>query len=143
MAKIVNLLGIRKKAILCRIKTMGDYSYTIMIGITEAQEKELDELNSITIDNKLISKDNIYCYGEIDINNEQDVQYLKKFNIINLDAENPIHSNYNYEEGNVLIEGRVVITRPTWDVIEWFKYNYMLIGKPKRVLIYKCKKHDL
>ena len=143
MAKLVNLLGIRTKAMLCRTKTMGELVYTVMREITGAQEKEIDELKSVTIDNKIISKDNIYCYGEIDINNEEDIKYLQKFNIINLDAENSIHSGYDYEKGNVVIEGKIAMMRPTWDVIEWFKYNYMLIGKPKRVIIYKCKKHDL
>lgn len=143
MAKVVNLFGIRKKAILCRTKYMGEYTYTVMKEITESQEKELDDLESITIDNKIISKDNIYCYGEIDISNKEDIDYLKKFNIINLDAENNIHANYDYEKGNVLIEGNIAKMSPIWDVIKWFKYNYLLIGKPKRIIIYKCKKCDL
>lgn len=143
MAKVVNLFGIRKKAILCRTKYMGEYTYTVMKEITESQEKELDDLESINIDNKIISKDNIYCYGEIDISNKEDIDYLKKFNIINLDNENNIHVNYDYEKGNVLIEGNIAKMSPTWNVVEWFKYNYLLIGKPKRIIIYKCKKCDL
>lgn len=143
MAKIVNLLGIRKKAMLSRIKTMGDYIYTVMQEITEQQEQEIDDLESVSLDGKVISKDDIYCYGIIDINNEEDVRYLKKFNIINLDAENNIHTGYNYEKGNVLIEGNIAKMSSTWNVIEWFKYNYVLIGKPKRIIIYKCRKHDL
>ena len=143
MAKVVNLFGIRKKVILCRTKYMGEYTYTVMKEITESQEKELDDLESINIDNKIISKDNIYCYGEIDISNKEDIDYLKKFNIINLDNENNIHVNYDYEKGNVLIEGNIAKMSPTWNVVEWFKYNYLLVGKPKRIIIYKCKKCDL
>ena len=143
MAKVVNLFGIREKAILCRTKYMGEYTYTVMKEITESQEKELDDLESINIDNKIISKDNIYCYGEIDISNKEDIDYLKKFNIINLDDENSIHVNYDYEKGNVLIEGNIAKMSPTWNVVEWFKYNYLLVGKPKRIIIYKCKKCDL
>lgn len=143
MPKIVNLLGIRNKAMLCRTKTMGDYIFTVMRGITESQEKELDELESIRLDDKIITKDNIYCYGLIDVNNSEDLNYVKKFNIINPDSENCIHSNYNYEKGNVVIETHIAKTYPTYNPIEWFKYNYMLIGKPERIIIYKCKKCDL
>ena len=143
MAKLVKLLGIRMKAILCRTKLMGELVFTVMREITEEDEKKLDTLEAIQIDGKVIGKKEIYCYGEIDINNEQDIAYLKKFNIISLDDENPVHSGYDYEKGNVVIEGNVAKMHPTWDAIEWFKYNYMLIGKPKRVIIYKCKKHDL
>lgn len=143
MAKVVNLFGIREKAILCRIKTIGDFVYIVMKEITDEQEKQLDELEAITINNKIIGKDEIYCYGEIDVNNEEDLKYIKKFNIINLDAENSIHSGYNYEKGNVIIEGNIPKMYSTWNPIEWFKYNYLLIGKPKRIIIYKCKKCDL
>lgn len=143
MVKILNLHGIRKKAILCRTKAMGDIVYTVMKEITEEQEKKLDDVEAVNIDNKVIGKHDIYCYGQIDINNEEDLNYLKKFNIINLDAENPIHSGYDFDKGTAVVEGDIAKTHPCWNAIEWFKYNYLLIGKPKRIIIYKCKKCDL
>ena len=143
MPKIVKLFGIRKKAILCRIKYLGDYVYTVMREITDKQEQELDDLESINIDNKVVTKEDIYCYGQIDVNNEEDINYIKKFNIINLDSENSIHSGYDYEKGEVVIENNIAKKHSTWNPIEWFKYNYLLIGKPKRIIIYKCKKCDL
>ena len=81
MSKVVNLLGIRKKAILCRIKTMGSLIYTVMRPITEEQEKTLDSDEQIVIDGNTINKDNIYCYGEFDVTNSEDIEYIKKFNI--------------------------------------------------------------
>ena len=143
MPKVVKLLGIRKKAILCRIKLMGTFVYTVMRPITEEQEKILDRDEQIDIDGNIISKDNIYCYGEFDVTNSEDIEYIKKFNIINLDEVNSVHSNYNFEEGNVVIEGNVAKTYSCYDVVKWFKYNYVLIGKPNRILIYKCKKEEL
>ena len=143
MAKVVNLLGIRNKVILCRTKYLGEFVYTVMREITDKQEQELDELESVNINNKIVSKEDIYCYGQIDVNNEEDTNYLKKFNIINLDDENPIHANYNYNEGNVLVEGHLAKMITTWNPVEWFKYNYLLLGKPARIIIYKCKKCDL
>ena len=143
MTKVVNLLGIRKKAILSRIKFMGDIVYTVMRELTEEQEKKLDTFESVKIDDNIIGKDDIYCYGEFDVTNDEDINYIKKLNIINLDSENFVHSDYNFETGKVIVEGNLAKTHPTWDVVEWFKYNYLLIGKPKRIIIYKCKKHNL
>lgn len=143
MPKVVNLLGIRKKAILCRIKVMGNYSYTVMRPITEEEEKIIDRDEKITIDDNVITKDNIYCYGEFDVNNPEDINYIKKFNIINLDEINSVHSDFNFDEGNVVIEGNIAKTYSCYDVVKWFKYNYVLIGKPNRILIYKCKKEEL
>ena len=143
MSKIVNLLGIRKKTILCRIKTMGSLVYTVMRPITEEQEKTLDSDEQIVIDGNIINKDNIYCYGEFDVTNSEYIEYIKKFNIINFDEVNSVHSNYNFEEGNVTIENNITKTYSCYDVVKWFKYNYLLIGKPNRILIYKCKKEEL
>lgn len=143
MAKVINLFGIRKKAILSRIKVMGNTVYTVMRPIIEENEKALDVYEKITIDDRVIVKDNIYCYGEININNEEDVNYIKKFNIINLEDNNSIHSNYDFETGEVAIEGNVAKMHDCYDVIKWFKYNYLLIGKPERIIIYKCRKEDL
>lgn len=143
MAKVMNLFGIRKKAILSRIKVMGNTVYTVMRPITEENEKALDVYEKITIDDRVIVKDNIYCYGEININNEEDVNYIKKFNIINLEDNNSIHSNYDFETGEVTIEGNVAKMYDCYDVVKWFKYNYLLIGKPERIIIYKCRKEDL
>lgn len=66
----------------------------------------------------------------------------KKFSLLDTDNGGTIHSNFNYQEGYALIEG-IAKTYPTFDIIEWFKYNHCLIGKPTRIIIYKCKKENL
>ena len=72
------------------------------------------------------------------------VFHLLSYNrFYNLDEENPIHSNYDFDEGNVTIEGNIAKMYSCYDVVKWFKYNYVLIGKPNRILIYKCKKEEL
>ena len=89
-------------------------------------------------------RDSIYCYGDIDLSDKENVEYIKKFNLINQDDfSNTIHSNFNYEKGTVEYEDKIPKTYSTNDVMLWFKYNYLLIGKPKNILIYKCKKVEL
>ena len=113
MEKKLNLLGIRKKVILCHTKSLAGITYTVMRPITEEDEQNLDKWECINIDGKRIDKKDIYCYGEI-----------------------------NYQEGYALVEG-IAKTYPTFYIIEWFKYNHCLIGKPTRIIIYKCKKENL
>jgi hypothetical protein len=113
-----------------------------MRPITEEDEQNLDKRECINIDGKRIDKKDIYCYGEINLSSNDDVEYIKKFSLLDTDNGGTIHSNFNYQEGYALIE-EIAKTYPTFDIIEWFKYNHCLIGKPTRIIIYKCKKENL
>ena len=143
MAKVVNLFGIREKAILSRTKNLGNYIYVIMKPITKEDEKTLDNEEELNINGNIVTKDDVYCYGEFDVTNPEDINYVKKFNIINLDNNNQVHSNFDFESGEVIIEGNIAKMYDCYDVIKWFKYNYLLIGKPNRIIIYKCKQENL
>ena len=44
MEKKLNLLGIRKKVILCHTKSLAGVTYTVMRPITEQDEQDLDNL---------------------------------------------------------------------------------------------------
>lgn len=77
MEKKLNLLGIRKKVILCHTKSLAGVTYTVMRPITEEDEQNLDKFEYLDIDNKRIDKRNIYCYGEINLSSNDDVEYIK------------------------------------------------------------------
>lgn len=139
--KELKLLGIRKRSILCRIEDNGT-SFVVITLINEKDEKQLDDNGYIYIDNNKIDKRDIYCYGEINLLSQDDIEYIRKFNLIDSHNGGNIHSNFNYEKGIATYEG-VVKTYPIFNAIDWFKYNYCLIGKPERIIIYKCKKEDL
>ena len=142
MEKKVNLLGIRKKVILCHTKSLAGVTYTVMRPITEEDEQNLDKWECINVDGKRIDKKVIFCYGEINLSSNDDVEYIKKFSLLDTDNGGTIHSNFNYQEGYALIEV-IAKTIPTFDIIDLFKYNHCLIGKPTRIIIYKCKKENL
>ena len=52
MEKKLNLLGIRKKVILCHTKSLAGVTYTVMRPITEEDEQNLDKWEYLNIDNK-------------------------------------------------------------------------------------------
>lgn len=56
MEKKLNLLGIRKKVILCHTKSLAGVTYTVMRPITEEDEQNLDKFEYLNIDNKRIDK---------------------------------------------------------------------------------------
>lgn len=139
MKKIINLFGIRRRVKLCRIKEAKDV-VAIMQPITEEQEQELDKFHQITIDGNVIKQDNIYVYGQLNLDCEDDINYINKFNLLNTDdTGNIIYSNINWSDGTVEFE-TVPKQYATWDKLLWFEYNYMLIGRPERVIIYKINK---
>lgn len=104
MEKKLNLLGIRKKVILCHTKSLAGVTYTVMRPITEQDEQNLDKWECINVDGKRIDKKDIYCYGEINLSSNDDVEYIKKFSLLDTDNGGTIHSNFNYQEGCAIIE---------------------------------------
>lgn len=139
--KEINLLGIRKRAILCRTSGIGEPTFTVMCPLTAKQEKELDMYENTTINERRITRKSIYIYGEVNLDNQSDLDVIKKLNISNADGNN-VYSNFDYEKGIVTYEDKVTL-KLTWNVLDWFKYNYCLIGKPARIVIYECNKSSL
>lgn len=130
---------------MCRINK-GKEIYAVYIQpLSESQEHELDTKEQVFIrtnksdDGFVVKRENIYCYGEIDLSNDEDIAAIERFNLINSDGAS-IHSNFNYELGIATYNAS---ENPkfynTHDHILWYKYCYTIIGKPKRVIIYKTK----
>lgn len=91
-----------------------------------------------------IGTKHILLYGRVDFNNDDDIDYFYNYytsliddNIFN--CKNKIYSNVDLNTGIVTKKDGYFKKYDTWDFIKWIKYNYMLIGKPSRILIYKAK----
>lgn len=129
---------------LCRIncikgKNIGVY----MEAITEQEEKQID--SSVKRNGRLLFKHSsgkvvegkdIYLYGEVDFNNDDDISQIEKFNLTDNNG-NYMYSNFDYDNGTFTTINRVVKSFPTWDCVKWFMYCYCLIGKPQRIIVYR------
>lgn len=143
----INIMGIRSKVIMNRQGT----DYLVMEPITEEQEKELDlrqeingEVHFITDKGVYIRAKDIFLYGEVNINNVADLNLIKSSDIIiqevNMAANVP--SNFDYKTGFVYSNRDGIFkTHDTWDKELWFKFNHLLLGKPKRIIIYRIFKN--
>lgn len=117
-----------------------------MEAITEKEELRIDksakyygEIRYVKNDDTIIPAKHIYLYGEVDFNNEDDLANIEKFDLIDddIEARNFIHANFDFEKGCFTTVNGIAKTYTTWNPILWFMYNYVLIGKPQRIIVYK------
>lgn len=143
--KSINIMNIRSKVILNRFAN----NVLIMEALSEKDERIIDTLMDAengyftVLNNIRISTKDIFLYGEINLNNNNDIKLLQKSDIITqeINQASNIPSNFNYENGFVYADkDGVYRCHDTWDKIDWFKFNHLLIGKPSRIIIYKVDK---
>lgn len=141
-------MGIRTGAItLCRSNDNKVSFTVVMEAITEEEENRIDKSSKYfgvtryeRKDGTIINQKDIYMYGEIDLDSDDDLDIIEKFNLID-ERGNWIYSNFDYDIGIATTIDRKPKMFQTWDAILWFAYCHCLIGKPKRIIVYKTGKH--
>lgn len=142
MLQEINLLGIRKQAILCHFEKICDL--VVMKEITETDEKNIDKGLRFNTGTQFIERDKIILYGEIDFNNKDDVKLIKNKNLMFPEVvSNIVYNTFDYKAGIATPINNVYKMTIEVDPVKWFMYNYCLIGKPKRIIVYKTTKSYL
>lgn len=146
--KTRKVFGTKKKVILNHSNT----DMLFMESISKEEEKIIDESlenyvsPKFAIDRDLILlPSNIYLYGQLDLEDNNDINLLMSKDIISVDPMEAaiIHSNFDYEHGTITSdENDRFLVYNTWKKFDWFKYNYCLLGKPERIIIYKLNRID-
>ena len=105
---------------------------------------ELDTQPNFLIDGKyFVPKRDIFLYGEIDLNNSDDLELIKDTDIMTdeINQASNIPSDFDYETGDVYANNEGIYKcHDTWNKLDWFKFNYCLLGKPSKIIIYKINK---
>jgi hypothetical protein len=115
-----------------------------MKEITETDEKNIDKGLRFNTGTQFIERDKIILYGEIDFNNKNDVKLIKDKNLMFPEiVSNIVYSTFDYKSGIATSINNVYKMTIEADPVKWFMYNYCLIGKPKRVIVYKTTKSYL
>jgi len=116
-----------------------------MEPITEEEEQRIDksskyygEIRHVKEDGYIIPSKDIYLYGTVDLDNEEDIKYIEKFNLIDTKpyACNWIYSNFDFDKGCFTTIDGIAKGYSTQDAFIWFLFNYVLLGKPERIIIY-------
>lgn len=144
MREIINILGKRKSQVLSRFNETR-IPCVILEGINKEIEDKIDVIVKYGGAVKLptgvtVTKNDIYVYGDINLDSKADIQYLSKFQkiILNPYTMNTfIPTSFNYKTNTYILEDGVAVGSPFQSsYLKWFKYNYCLIGKPKKIIIY-------
>jgi hypothetical protein len=115
-----------------------------MKEITETDEKNIDKGLRFNTGTQFIERDKIILYGEIDFNNKNDVKLIKNKNLMFPEiVSNIVYSTFDYKSGIATSINNVYKMTIEVDPVKWLMYNYCLIGKPKRIIVYKTTKSYL
>ncbi len=144
---IVKVFGTKKIVTLSRFNENSRVPSVVMEAIDEKDEEEIDAIikygGSIKLKSKnVVNKEDIYVYGDININSKSDISYLEKFKRIILNPYTMctfIPTNFDFKAGSYscsVLTGSTIGSPFQSDYLKWFKWNYCLLGNPKKIIIY-------
>ena len=141
-----NLLGLFPNGVALNRKP-GIKKTTISIRLeplTEEQESFIDNHKNVWTNGKYIRNDgvefagnNILLYGDVELNNREFIDCIRNLDIINSEDNPWYRTDVNFTTG-VVDREKVRKWSFTTNPLTWFEYNYMLIGRPNKIIIYEC-----
>lgn len=120
--------------------------YQIVITrLTEEEESEVDVLEEVPLilergDRTFtIKRKNIYCYGDINFNNDKDLKILDNFNFLSHLRTVGVHipSRYNYDKHECVSPIKKYLISETFSTLELIKYSHAVINKPNKIILFK------
>lgn len=141
--KILKLLGTRKRTVLGR----SDTQVVVMESLTNEEVKEMEKQQkdkgtaSYKNGKNIIPSYDVFLFGKINFTDKRDIKLIKRFEGRIWDIMSPEHfikSNFNYNKGIVYSDNKNEFKGYTCtNIIDWIKYNHVIIGKPENIIIYK------
>lgn len=115
-----------------------------MIEINEEEEELIDNIGKETITFKRgdkvfsIKMNDIYCYGDIDLNKQDICDRISKFSFLSHLGFSgiPIYSNYDYETHTCLTSIKKLMWSETWNPLDLVRYAHACLNKPNKILLF-------
>lgn len=112
--------------------------------LTEEQENFINNHKNVWTNGKYIRNDgvefagnNILLYGDVELNNREFIDCIRNLDIINSEDNPWYRTDVNFTTG-VVDREKIRKWSFTTNPLTWFEYNYMLIGRPNKIIIYEC-----
>lgn len=112
--------------------------------LTEEQESFINNHKNVWTNGKYIRNDgvefagnNILLYGDVELNNREFIDCIRNLDIINSEDNPWYRTDVNFTTG-VVDREKIRKWSFTTNPLTWFEYNYMLIGRPNKIIIYEC-----
>lgn len=130
--------------ILCSSISGRTVRSTIMIPISEQEEKNIDNIRDSILKFQRcnmsfsVRMKDIYCYGEVDFTNKEDLNQIDSFNFLDHLGATGIHiwSQYDYKTHSCKAHNKKLLWTETWhpSVVAQMAHGYL--GKPQRILLF-------
>lgn len=130
--------------ILCSNVSGSIVRITIMIPISEQEEKSIDNIRDSTLKFKRgdasfsVRMKDIYCYGEVDFTSKEDLNQIDSFNFLEHLGASGIHilSQYDYKTHSCKARNKKLLWTETWHpaIVAQMAHGYL--GKPQRILLF-------
>lgn len=117
---------------------------TIMISIDENEEKLIDNIDKSILKfhrgnrSFSVSMNDIYCYGEVNFENEDTINQIKNFKFLEYLGAVGIHiyAGYDYKTHSCITNKSFCLLTETWNPAELAKIAHGYLNKPKRILLF-------
>lgn len=118
-----------------------------MAEISEDEEKLIDEfiankeeVITITKGDRTfnINRNNIYCYGNVNFRDDNDLSVIDKFKFLNhLEGVGlKVYANYNYETHSCKSPRKFALQSETWSPVFLSKFAHAALNKPERIILF-------
>lgn len=122
-----------------------------MEAIDDSQEDRIDKsakyfgkMRHTSRDGKThIPAEQIYMYGEVNLDDPKNIRMIEDMNLVDPDLRSWMPVDFNYNKGIVTQKQDIAKMSPTRDAVLWFKYVHCMIGKPKRIIVYRVNEYEL
>lgn len=114
---------------------------TIMLPIDDKIEKKIDNKKTFNIQwnghDYLVKPKNVFAYGEINLEDEDDIDIIYKCNIAIPDDGIWVYSDYDYKTNTSKYRDGKLLQYTSYDNLKIFKQCYGMLGCPKSILLFK------
>lgn len=115
-----------------------------MTWISKSEESKIDHLrnNILTLvrgDKTFeITSNKIYCYGQVDFNNDDDLDIIDNFKFLNhlTDRGVAIYSRYDYNTHTCKSTSKRLMWKECFSPAELATYAHGMLGKPERIVLF-------
>ena len=130
--------------ILCSSTNGYTIRRTIMIPISEQEEKSIDNIKNSVLKFQRgdisfsVKMNDIYCYGEVDFTNRDDLNQIDSFNFLDYLGATGIHiySRYDYKTHSCEAPNNMLLWAETWRPSAVAQMAHGYLGKPQRILLF-------
>lgn len=134
----IKLANDRRRYIIGETCSNGRTYNVVLSAITNGQEQTLIKGGSIRMGDNLFSNEEIYCYGKVNLTNDDDINAIENIGIdFNGMKGKIIPANYDFDTHTCEAVNGVIGHSETFDLLKIFKYGYGCIGKPECIIVYR------